>query len=112
MRDPETYFYLVVELPLCNNNVLSVQSEINTEPHLPWEYLSEFLNEYSLEFSCSSVLLGPSWLEVGSWVSAFWALLAMSEMLEMSQKKDPPLIVSAAFEIVDMVRNLLLTPVL
>lgn len=62
VRDPQTYFYLVVQLSLCNYNALSVQSEINTEPHLPWEYLSKFSNEYSLEFSCSYVLLGPSWL--------------------------------------------------
>ena len=62
VREPQTDFYLVVWLYLCNNNVLSVQGEINTEPDLPWEYLSKFLNEYSLEFSCSCVLLGPSWL--------------------------------------------------
>lgn len=31
VRDLQTYFYLVVQFCLCNNNVLSVQSEINTE---------------------------------------------------------------------------------
>lgn len=61
-REPQTDFYPAVQLYLCNNNVLSAQGEINTEPNLPWEYLSKFLNEYSLEFSCSYVLLGSSWL--------------------------------------------------
>ena len=60
-REPQSHFYLAVRLDLCNNSVLKVQGEINTEPNLPWEYLSKFLNEYSLAFSCSSFLLGPSW---------------------------------------------------
>lgn len=37
-----TDFYPAVRLYLRNNNVLSVQGEINTQPNLPWEYLSKF----------------------------------------------------------------------